>query len=105
MSPWLLLVFAIGAEVTGTLGLRASEGLAKLAPSLLGFAGYAVALTLLALALREIEVGVAYAIWSALGTALIVVGGLVLFEETMSGLRLASLGLLVVGVVGVRLSA
>ena len=105
MSPWLLLVIAICAEVAGTLSLRASEGLTKLVPSLIGFGGYAVALYFLAMALREIEVGVAYAIWSALGTALVVAGGIIAFGESMTALRMASVVLVVIGVMGLRLSA
>lgn len=105
MSPWVLLVLAIVAEVGGTLGLRASEGLTKLAPSLVGFLGYGLALTMLAFALREIEVGVAYAIWSALGTVLVVTGGILAFGEPLSVLRAASVLVVILGVVGLRISA
>jgi small multidrug resistance pump len=100
----LLLAGAIAAEVVGTLFLRASDGFSRLWPSLGTVAGYAVAFMLLAQALRSIDVGVAYAIWAGLGTALITLIGIVALGEPATALKLAGTALIVVGVVALNLS-
>jgi small multidrug resistance pump len=100
----LLLAGAIAAEVVGTLFLRASDGFSRLWPSLGTVAGYAVAFALLAQALRSIDVGVAYAIWAGLGTALITLIGIVALGEPATALKLAGTALIVVGVVALNLS-
>jgi small multidrug resistance pump len=100
----LLLAGAIAAEVVGTLFLRASDGFSRLWPSLGTVAGYAVAFVLLAQALRSIDVGVAYAIWAGLGTALITLIGIVALGEPATALKLAGTALIVVGVVALNLS-
>jgi small multidrug resistance pump len=64
----LLLVLAIVSEVAGTAGLKASEGFGRLGPSLLALLGYALAFYFLSQSLKYIPLGVAYAIWSGLGT-------------------------------------
>ncbi|MBK3778097.1 QacE family quaternary ammonium compound efflux SMR transporter [Azospirillum brasilense] len=80
---WLFLSVAIAFEIVGTVAMKMSDGMTRLWPSLAVVACYLVAFAMLAQALREIEVGVAYAIWSAVGTAAIAaigaggVGGLV----------------------------
>jgi small multidrug resistance pump len=100
----LLLAGAIAAEVVGTLFLRASDGFSRLWPSLGTVAGYAVAFMLLAQALRSIDVGVAYAIWAGLGTALITLIGIVALGEPATALKLVGTALIVVGVVALNLS-
>ncbi|NTV68434.1 MAG: multidrug efflux SMR transporter, partial [Chlorobaculum sp.] len=67
---WLYLILAIVAEVSGTTSMKFSAGFSKPLPSVLIFVFYALSLTFLTLALRVMPVGMAYAIWSALGTAL-----------------------------------
>ncbi len=67
------------------------------------FALYAAAFTCLAFAAKTLEISVAYAIWAGLGTALIAVVGIFFFEETMSWTKLASIVLIIIGVVGVNL--
>ena len=78
---YVYLTIAIVAEVMGTLALKASDGFSKLQPSLIVLAGFAAALFFLSLAFRTVPVGVAYAIWSGLGTTLIVVASSVLFKQ------------------------
>ena len=100
----VLLAGAIAAEVVGTLLLRASDGFSRLWPSLGTMAGYAVAFVLLAQALKGIDVGVAYAIWAGLGTAVITVIGIVALGEPATALKLVGTALIVVGVVALNLS-
>ncbi len=104
MQSWVLLIAAIAAEVGGTTCLKLSDGLSKLAPSVGVVVCYPVSFVFLAIVLKSMDVSVAYAIWSGLGTALIAIIGFWIFGEPMSGIRVASLGLIVAGVVGLQLS-
>ena len=101
---WLTLARAIAFEIAGTTCLKLSEGLSRLAPSFGVLAFYAASFACLALTLKRIELGVAYAIWSGLGTAVIAAIGMVWFREPVSALKLASLALVIVGVVGLNLA-
>lgn len=100
MPAFLLLLLAILTEVVGTLALRASDGLSKLGPSAVVVVGYGVSFWLMALALKQIPVGLTYAVWSGLGTALVAIGGVVAFGETMNVMKIASLMVIVAGVAG-----
>lgn len=102
---WLALSGAIAFEIVGTLSLRSTDGFRRLAPTLVVLAAYAVSFWLLSVALRGIEVGVAYAIWSAVGTTVIAAFGILAWGESVSTLKVVSLGLVVVGVVGLNLAA
>lgn len=101
---WIALALAIVFEVSGTTSMKLAEGFSKPVPSVLVFVFYGLALSALVVALKHIEVSVAYAIWSAAGTALIVAIAVVHFGEQLTPLRVASLLLVVVGVVGLHLS-
>jgi len=104
VQSWFLLVAAIVAEVGGTTCLKLSDGFSRLIPSLGVVVLYPLSFVFLATVLRTIDVGVAYAIWSGLGTALVAVIGILLFGEPVSATRLASLGFIIVGIVGLQLS-
>lgn len=104
MHSWLLLLAAITAEVGGTTCLKLSDGFSRLGPSIGVVVLYALAFVFLAAVLKSMDVSVAYAIWSGVGTALIAAVGILIFGEPISGLRLVSLGLIVAGVVGLQLS-
>lgn len=101
---WLLLLLAIGLEVCGTTSMKLSNGFARLTPSVLMFIFYAASLVVLTLALKQIPVGVAYAIWSALGMILISSIGVMYFKEPLSLLQLGSIALIIMGVTGLNLS-
>ena len=101
---WLYLVLAIVAEVCGTTSMKLSAGFAKPLPSVLIFVFYGLSLTFLTLALRVMPVGMAYAIWSALGTALITAIGVLWFGERMNALKVISLILIIAGIAGLHFS-
>lgn len=105
MISWLMLYIAIAFEVAGTLSLKLSRGLTELAPSALSLACYGVSLFVLGRSLKGIDVGIAYAIWSGIGMTMIAVIGVVHFHEPTSLIKLVSLGLVIVGVVGLNLSS
>jgi len=104
MPVALLLSFAIVTEVAGTVALRYSDGFTKLLPSAVVVVGYGTSFWLLALVLRELSIGTTYAVWSAAGTALIAAVGMLAFGEQATALKLASLGLIILGVVGLNLA-
>src|SRR3954464_3013252 len=98
----LILGFAIASEVIATLALKASDGLSRPLPAAIVVVGYGVSFWLLALVLKHLSVGTTYAVWSAVGTAAIAVIGVIAYGETANALKIASLGLIVLGVVGLN---
>lgn len=105
LQCWLYLALAIGLEVAGTTAMKASDGLSRLLPSILIFVFYGVSFVCLALALKRLDVSVAYAVWAGTGTALIAFIGAVWFGEVLTVTRIACIGLIVAGVVGLNLGA
>ena len=104
MSYWILLAMAILFEVAGTSSMKFSNGMTRLLPSILVFVFYVCSLTSLTIALKRIEISTAYAIWSGVGTAMITVVGAFCFNEPVMRLKLASVALIVLGVIGLNLS-
>jgi small multidrug resistance pump len=104
MQSALLLASAIFFELIATSSLKASEGFTRLLPSILTIVGYTVSFYLLSLTLKRMEVSVVYAIWSGAGTALMAVVGYFVFSEQLPPLKVASIGLIVLGVVGLNLA-
>ena len=100
--PYLYLAIAIVAEVIGTSALKAAEGFTRLVPSLVVIVGYGAAFYFLSLALKVIPVGIAYAIWSGVGVALITLIGWVMFKQRLDAPALAGLALIVAGVVVIQ---
>jgi small multidrug resistance pump len=101
---WLILFAAIALEVAGTTSMKFSEGFTRLIPSLAMFVFYLSSLALLTLALRTIDVSVAYATWGGLGTALIALVGVAWFGEPGGWFKFACIGVIIAGVVGLNLS-
>jgi small multidrug resistance pump len=101
---WLYLALAILMEVSGTTCMKLSEGFTKLVPSILLVVFYALSFGMLTLALKRLDVSIAYAVWSGVGTALIAAIGVLWFKEPATVLKLISLGLIIIGVVGLNLS-
>lgn len=102
---WVLLTGAIVSEVIGTLALRASEGFSKPVPTVLMLVAYVVSFVLLAQTLeRGMSVGVAYAIWSGLGVALVAVLGRVLFDDALTWVTAVGIAVIIGGVAIVEAS-
>ena len=104
MSAWVILLGAIMAEVAGTTALKLSYGFSRLLPSLVVVVAYALAFLALGFVLTRMDVSVAYAIWAGVGTATVAVVGIVYFGESINWIKAASLGLIVLGLVGLNLS-
>jgi small multidrug resistance pump len=103
--PWILLFAAIGTEIVATVALKASDGMSRLWPSVTVVVGYVASFGLLAKALKDLEVGIAYAIWSAVGTAAVAILGIWLFGESASLAKAFWIGVIVVGVIGLQVSS
>ena len=101
---WVYLSVAIGFEIVGTTAMKMSDGMTRLGPAAAVVVCYGVSFTLLAWALRSIEVGIAYAVWSAVGTAAIAAIGILVFGEGVGVLKLLGIALIVAGVVSLRLA-
>jgi small multidrug resistance pump len=102
---YLYLAIAILAEVIGTSALKASDGFTRPKPSLVVVAGYGVAFYFLSLALQSLAVGVAYAIWSGAGVALVTLIGWRVFKQRLDAAALLGILLIVAGVVVLHRSA
>ena len=103
MNNFVFLALAIIAETVATTSLKMSEQFTCLWPSVATVVGYAAAFYFLSFALRTIPVGVAYAIWSAVGIVLVTVVGMVVFKQTPDLPAVIGLSLIVAGVVVVNL--
>ncbi|RBH49547.1 QacE family quaternary ammonium compound efflux SMR transporter, partial [Pseudomonas sp. MWU13-2860] len=98
MKTWLFLAVAIVSEVIATSSLKASDGFTRLGPSLLTGAGYVLAFYMLSLTLRQIPVGVAYALWSGVGIVLVSIVGWVLYGQKLDAPAMIGMGLIIAGV-------
>ena len=107
MNPYalLLLLLAILGEVIGTAGLKASEGFGRLVPSGIAVLGYCAAFYFLSLSLRQLPLGVAYAIWSGLGTVGSVTIGVLVWREALGVAHVIGIGLILAGVVVLNIFA
>lgn len=101
---WVYLSIAIAFEIAGTTAMKMSDGMTRLWPALAVVVCYGVSFTLLARALRTIEVGVAYAVWSAVGTMAIATIGILVFGESIGPSKLLGIALIIAGVVSLRLA-
>lgn len=102
---YLFLAIAIVAEVIGTSALKAAEGFTRPLPSMIVAVGYGVAFYFLSLALKVIPVGIAYAIWSGVGVALITLIGWWMFRQRLDLPALVGIAMIVGGVVVIQLSS
>ena len=99
---WFFLSLAILTEVAGITCMKLSDGFTRIQPSLLIFAFYAISLSCLTLSLKRLELGFAYAMWSALGTLLIFLVGAFFFHEPLTIIKTVSLGCIIIGVLGLK---
>ncbi len=99
---WVLLTLAGLFEIGWAIGLKYTQGFTKLWPSVLTVLSMAVSLALLGLSLRTLPVGTAYAVWTGIGAVGTVILGIVLFGEPATAARLACVGLIVAGIVGLK---
>lgn len=104
-EAWWVLAVAILLEVAGTTCMRLSEGFSRWVPSVLIFVFYAISFSLNTLIMGRLGLSVVYAVWSGAGTVLTALIGYLYFKEPATALKLASAGLIVVGVFGLHASS
>ena len=100
---WIYLLLAGIMEVVWAVGLKYSEGFTKLVPSVVTIVGALLSVWLLGLALRTIPLGTAYAVWTGIGILGTVIFGVICFAEPINVLRIISIFLIVLGIVGLKL--
>ena len=100
---WIILFFAGLFEVGWAVGLKYTDGFSKPLPTALTIAAMAISLGLLGLAMKELPLGTAYAIWTGVGAVGTAILGIYLFGESGDPARLACIGLIVAGIVGLKL--
>jgi quaternary ammonium compound-resistance protein SugE len=100
---WSILFVAGLLEVSWAIGLKYTEGFTKLLPSILTLGAMAGSIILLGLALKTLPIGTAYAVWTGIGAVGTATLGIILFEEPATAFRLASIGLIVAGILGLKL--
>jgi small multidrug resistance pump len=103
MMTGFYLLLAILLEVAGVTSMKFADGFNHLGPSILIFVFYSFSFAFLALTLKRLELSFAYAVWSGLGTLLIAIIGVFFFHEPMTLIKGLSLGLIIIGVMGLRL--
>jgi len=100
---WVLLVIAGLLEMGWAVGLKYTQGFTKLIPSVFTVMVMMASFYLLSLALRSLPLGTAYAVWTGIGTVGIVILGIILFKEPVDLLRLLFIGLIVIGIIGLKM--
>ncbi|HLT78229.1 MAG TPA: quaternary ammonium compound efflux SMR transporter SugE [Ferrovibrio sp.] len=101
---WLILFLAGLAEVGWAVGLKYTHGFTRLWPTLGTIASMIISLWLLGLALKSLPLGTAYAVWTGIGTIGTAILGIILFGESAAVLRLVCIGLIVAGIIGLKLA-
>jgi small multidrug resistance pump len=104
LISWIYLILAIVFEVSGTTCMKLSEGFTKIVPSVLIFVFYGLCFIFLTFTLKRIEVSVAYTVWAGLGTILVAIIGIVWFRESATFIKLLSIALIIIGVIGINAS-
>jgi small multidrug resistance pump len=105
LLAWLLIAASVVAEVVGTVALKHSDGFSKLLPSGASAACYALAIWLMAVAMRRLDMGITYAVWAASGTAATAIVGMTFYGEHIGGIKALGLACIVGGVVMLNLGS
>ncbi len=101
---WIILVLAGLFEVGWAIGLKYTEGFTRLWPTVWTILAMLVSLWLLGIAMKSLPIGTAYSVWVGVGAAGTVILGIALFNEPANAFRLVSVGLIIAGIVGLRLA-
>ncbi|EMC0025516.1 quaternary ammonium compound efflux SMR transporter SugE [Enterobacter cloacae] len=102
---WIILIIAGLLEVVWAIGLKYTHGFTRLTPSVITVTAMIVSIVLLSWAMRSLPVGTAYAVWTGIGAVGAAITGILLLGESASLARIASLALIVCGIIGLKLSA
>ena len=103
--PWLILFVAGLLEVVWAVGLKYTHGFSRLVPSVITVVAMVVSMAMLSWAMKSLPVGTAYAVWTGIGAVGAAITGILLLGESASPMRIASLAMIVMGIIGLKLSA
>ena len=103
IMQWVSLVIAGFFEMGWAIGLKYSQGFSKLVPSVFTIFGMIASFYFLSLSLKTLPIGTAYAIWTGIGTVGTVILGIILFKEPVNAMRMACIGFIIIGIVGLKL--
>lgn len=103
MQAWLLLGIAIMLEVAGTTSMKLSDGMHKIFPTIMIFVFYGLTFAIMPFVMKRLEMGIVYAVWAGIGTVLVTLIGIMYFQESTSMVKLISIGLICIGVIGLNL--
>ena len=102
---WVYLVIAGIFEIVWAIALKYADGFTRLWPSAIAVAGMILSVLLLELSLRQLPVGTAYAVWTGIGTVGAAILGMLLFQEPATAIRIGCIGLIVCGIIGLKVFA
>ena len=102
---WLILFIAGLLEVVWAVGLKYTHGFSRLVPSVITVVAMIASMALLSWAMKSLPVGTAYAVWTGIGAVGAAITGILLLGESASPMRIASLALIVMGIIGLKMSA
>ncbi|MGO3413862.1 MAG: quaternary ammonium compound efflux SMR transporter SugE [Kluyvera intermedia] len=103
--PWLILFVAGLLEVVWAVGLKYTHGFSRLVPSVITVVAMVVSMAMLSWVMKSLPVGTAYAVWTGIGAVGAAITGILLLGESASPMRIASLALIVLGIIGLKISA
>lgn len=101
---WIILFLAGLFEIGWAIGLKYTEGFTRPLPTILTAAAMLTSISLLGMAVKQLPLGTAYAIWTGIGAVGTVIAGIILFGESVSPIRLLSVLLILCGLIGLKLS-
>lgn len=102
---WIYLVIAGLLEIVWAIGMKYSQGWTKLWPSIGTIAAMIVSFVLLSMAMKQLHVGTAYAVWTGIGAVGVAIMGIILFNEPVTAARLLCIGLILAGIIGLKVAA
>ncbi|MFT3989981.1 MAG: quaternary ammonium compound efflux SMR transporter SugE [Luteolibacter sp.] len=101
---WIILIIAALFEIVWAVGLKYTEGFTRLWPNVATVFALLISIVLLGMAAKSLPIGTAYTVWTGIGTVGTVIFGILVFGDPVSAMRLACLGLIILGIVGLKIS-
>ncbi len=101
---WTLLLSGVAVNISGVIAIKFGQSFGQSFLSVFGYAAYFIGFFILSLSFKQLDVGMAYALWSGLGSLLVLTVGIVFFQEVVTGPKMLFFGFIVVGVVGMSLA-
>lgn len=103
--PWVILIIASLFEIAWAIAIKSSEGFTRLLPTLVTVVAMVISVGLLGIAARSLPMGTAYAVWTGIGTVGTIVCGIAFLGDSVSPVRLICLGLIILGIVGLKVTS